>query len=58
LSLIKENPAISRKEISVKLNINPSAVQKHIQRLKSEGIIKRIGGDRGGYWEIIKDEEK
>ena len=53
MELIKENPFISRKELSEKLTINSSAVQKHIQKLKSEGLIKRIGGDRGGHWEII-----
>jgi len=54
LDLINENPSISRKELSKRLNINPSAVQKHIEKLKSEGFIKRIGGDRGGHWEILK----
>jgi predicted HTH transcriptional regulator len=56
LDLINENPSISRKELSERLNINPSAVQKHIQKLKSEGFIKRIGGDRGGHWEIMNKE--
>ncbi|MCL1936850.1 MAG: Fic family protein [Candidatus Azobacteroides sp.] len=54
LHLIKENPSISRKELSDKLDINPSAIQKHIQKLKSEGLIERIGGDKGGYWKISK----
>jgi len=54
ITLIKENPSISRKELSEKLSINPSAVQKHIQKLKLEGIIRRIAGARGGHWEIIK----
>ena len=53
LELIRENPSISRKELSEKLSINPSAVQKHIQRLKAEGLIKRIGADRGGWWEVV-----
>jgi predicted HTH transcriptional regulator len=54
LNLIKENPSISRKELSEKLDINPSAIQKHIQKLKSEGLIERMGGDKGGYWKILK----
>jgi Fic family protein len=53
LDLIKENPSITRKELSEKLGINPSAVQKHIQKLKSDGFIERIGGDKGGYWKIL-----
>ncbi len=49
--LIKENPHITRKELCEKLNINPSAVQKHIEKLKSQNAIKRIGGAKGGHWE-------
>jgi len=53
LELIKENPKITRRELSDKLGINPSAIQRHIQRLKTEGIIERIGGDKGGYLKMV-----
>ena len=52
--LIKNNPHISRKELCEKLGINPSAVQKHIEKLKEQNMIVRIGGAKGGHWEIIK----
>ena len=52
--LIRENPNITRKSLSETLGIATSAVQKHINHLKSEGIIRRVGGDFGGYWEITK----
>jgi len=52
LELIKENPKITRGELSDKLGINPSAIQKHIQKLKTDGTIERIGGDKGGYWKV------
>ena len=58
LQLIKDNPSITRKALSEIVGIFPSAIQKHIDRLKSEGIIVRSGGDRGGYWEVINKEEK
>ena len=54
LALIKENRQITRKELAVQLGINPSAIQRHIQKLKTEGLIERIGGDKGGCWQIIK----
>lgn len=54
LRLIKENPKITRNALSKTLCIATSAVQKHINRLKSDGVIRRIGGDYGGHWEIIK----
>ena len=54
LEVIKEKPAISRKELSEALGINPSAVQKHIQKLKERDLLRRIGPDKGGHWEILK----
>jgi ATP-dependent DNA helicase RecG len=50
---IIDNPKISRKELSKKLGINESAVQKHIESLKKKGVIKREG-KTSGLWKIIK----
>lgn len=50
--LIKSNPNISRQQLCDELGINPSAVQKHIEKLKAENVIKRQGGAKGGYWEV------
>ncbi len=52
LELIQENPKITRAELSAALGINPSAIQRHIQKLKTDNFIERIGGDKGGYWKI------
>jgi fido (protein-threonine AMPylation protein)/biotin operon repressor len=52
LQLIAEKPTITRKELSEHLQINPSAVQKHIDNLKKEGIIIRVGSDKKGFWKI------
>lgn len=55
LNLIRENPAISRKEISDNLKINQSAIQKHLETLKKKGFLKRVGSARGGYWKFIEE---
>ena len=52
--LIKANPNISRKQLCEELNINPSAIQKHIEKLKEQNAIKRQGGAKGGWWEIVE----
>ena len=54
LQLIKDYPAITRNVIAEVIGISPSAVQKHINRLKADNIIVRHGGDRGGHWEVLK----
>lgn len=50
--LIKEDPYINRAKLSEILGISPSAIQKHIDKLKDVHI-RRVGGDFGGHWEII-----
>ena len=54
---MKNNPHISHRELSDKLGINQSAIQKHISKLKKIGILRRVGPDKGGHWEIIEVEE-
>ena len=51
--LIKSDPTITRTKLSKKLCISPSAVQRHIEKLRGKRI-RRIGSDKGGYWEVIE----
>ncbi|MDR1632207.1 MAG: Fic family protein [Dysgonamonadaceae bacterium] len=58
LELLAAKPDITRKELSETLQINPSAVQKYIEKLKKEGIIIREGSDKKGIWKVINDTAK
>lgn len=54
LNLLRSNPKISRKELCEELKMNPSAVQKHIEKLKEAKMIERIGGAKGGEWRVCE----
>jgi Predicted transcriptional regulator containing an HTH domain and an uncharacterized domain shared with the mammalian protein Schlafen len=54
LRLIKANPQITRKALSNSIGIAASAILKHINRLKADDVIRRVGGDYGGHWEILR----
>lgn len=54
LSLIASDPFITTNEMSKQLEINRSAISKHIKKLKEDHIIERIGPDKGGKWIIKK----
>jgi ATP-dependent DNA helicase RecG len=54
LDLLKQNPVISRKDIAKKLGINESAVQKRLDSLRKKGILRRVGPDKGGYWQVAE----
>ncbi len=54
VELMREKPSITTGEIAGALEINRSAVMRHIDTLKNEGIIQRKGPDRGGEWVVLK----
>lgn len=56
LALIKANNKISYRAIAEQIQINESAVKKHLNALKNKGTLKRMDGTRG-YWQVI-DENK
>ena len=54
LSILKDNPSISRREISIQLNVSDSTIKRTLSRLKKTNLIKREGSTRNGKWIINK----
>lgn len=52
LSMLSGNPHITTSELSAATGLSISGVGKHLRALKTEGRIKRIGPDKGGYWKV------
>ena len=51
---IASNQFIKSHEIAEKTKLSQSTIEKIVAKLKKAGILKRIGPDKGGYWEAIK----
>lgn len=56
LELITEYPRISKKELATRIGISTTAIDKNISTLKKKGLLKRVGPDKGGYWEVLKSD--
>ena len=56
LIILAEKPSISMREIAEELNLTSDGVIWQINKLKSQGIIRREGADKGGKWVIIKTD--
>lgn len=56
LSIILQNPRVSKKELSEKVSISTTAIDKNIQSLKKKGLLKRVGSAKGGHWEVIENK--
>jgi ATP-dependent DNA helicase RecG len=52
---IIENPKISALEISTIIGLSHRKTQDNIKKLKDKGILKRVGSDKGGFWEVVNN---
>lgn len=53
LGIIMENPKITREEMALKTGLSIRGVEYNLNKLKEEGLIKRIGPAKGGHWEVL-----
>ena len=46
--MLKDHPNYSARKLAEVIGITPKAIEKHLAKLKAEGLIKREGPDKGG----------
>lgn len=55
IQAIKNKPDITTAELSSLLEISSKGVEWQLRELKKKGVIRRVGADKGGHWEIIEN---
>ena len=58
LKLLGEFPEIARESLAAEVGLSARGVEKNLAQLKSAGKIRRIGGNKGGRWEVVNDSGK
>ncbi len=53
LNLLKENPAKTISQLSKETGKSKRTIQRKLEKLTANGVVKRQGSDRKGYWEIL-----
>jgi ATP-dependent DNA helicase RecG len=53
LEIISDNPAITAGQIAAILSKSRKTVQRYLSSLQKKNAIKRVGGKKGGHWEVI-----
>ena len=53
LQLLKDHPNYSARKLAEVIGITPKAIEKHLAKLKAEGLIRRDGPDKGGSWIVL-----
>jgi len=54
LNLLRQNPSMTRMQISDAIGLSLEGVKWNLNKLKASGIIRRVGSDRGGHWEVVE----
>lgn len=52
LDAIDADPHITINGLSEKIGIGTTAVENNLKKLKSKGVIARVGSARGGTWRV------
>ena len=53
IQILKEHPDYSARKLAEIIGVTPKAIEKHLARLKADGIIQREGPDKGGNWRVL-----
>jgi ATP-dependent DNA helicase RecG len=54
LRLIQQDNVVTIKDIADKLSISYHTIDWNIRKLRKVGLLKRIGPDKGGHWQLNK----
>ncbi|MFZ2957624.1 MAG: ATP-binding protein [Candidatus Ozemobacteraceae bacterium] len=54
LDMLIENPFLSRSTLAELLVMTEEGVKYQLTKLKKMGRIRRVGADKGGFWEVIQ----
>lgn len=54
ITILSTTPSITVREMADILGLSRRGVEEQIKSLKQKGIIRRIGPDKGGHWEVTK----
>ena len=54
LEAIEKNPNITQEELAKIVGITRKSIISNMKKLQENGLIKRIGADKNGYWQIVE----
>ena len=51
---LKDNPFATRQDLARETGLSVRGVEWNLRVLTQAGIIRRVGPDKGGHWEVVK----
>lgn len=54
LDTIKNNPFVTQEELSQIIGLSRKSIIQNMKKMQEIGLIKRVGADKNGHWEVEK----
>ena len=54
LDCLRAEPELTRRELAELVGITRHGVKYHLRGLKDAGVLRRVGSDRAGHWEVVE----
>ena len=58
LEAVRQDRSVTQQRLSELIGITSKNIRLNMKKLKEKGLLKRIGPDKGGYWQITLPNEK
>ena len=56
LDYLRDEPQLTRRVLAERLGLTPDGVKYHVRKLKAAGVLRRVGSDRAGHWEVLEPD--
>ena len=53
VEMVRENPHVTQSAISIRIGLTRQYVGRCMDALQAKGVIRRVGPDKGGIWEVV-----
>ena len=57
LHCIRENAAVSAREMAERAGVSPRQIEKYLTAMKKKGILQREGARKSGRWKLLLPHE-
>lgn len=54
LRLIGENPKVTIADLARLTGLTTRSVERNLKSLQAQGLLRRVGPDKGGHWELVE----
>ena len=55
LQVLRESSEVTTAEMASALQMSPAGIRKNLYALRDGGYIERVGSDKSGRWDVLKE---